>query len=117
MPGGAATMGAGTYRGFFRFLAIDPETYPLAGVASIIFASAGFLLGRKSAAGQPETQIEVHARPWQDEFPSHKKETSPYTYIPPGGKEPVAAPPSMQSTEIRVTAPAGEGGKTIDLRK
>ncbi|KXS14406.1 hypothetical protein M427DRAFT_135779 [Gonapodya prolifera JEL478] len=57
MPGGAPATGAGRYRGLIRFLAIDPETFPLAGVVGLMFASAGFILGRKFAASPSGAQI------------------------------------------------------------
>ncbi|CAG8490309.1 5114_t:CDS:1 [Diversispora eburnea] len=54
------------HRRLWRFFSVDPEIYPLIGLLSVMFASAGYMMGRKATNNEENNILKAsQAYPWQ----------------------------------------------------
>ncbi|CAI2183695.1 6208_t:CDS:1 [Funneliformis geosporum] len=68
MASGPVGGGIARSRSLWRFLSIDPEIYPLLGVLATTFGIAGYMVGRKAANTNQESNVKLATH---EPFPWH----------------------------------------------
>ncbi|CAG8784635.1 18496_t:CDS:1, partial [Acaulospora morrowiae] len=61
MVGGSVSGGVSRNQSILRYLAVDPETYPLMGVLAVIFGVAGYTMGRKFTRVDKDKDVDANA--------------------------------------------------------
>ena len=96
-------------RSVLRYLAVDPEIYPLVGILAGVAGAAGYMLGRKGTAPNPEDSVKlskVEAYPWHStNQEDHKSEYKYKFHKHDNPEEIVKAPSAVASHTVQVDVP------------